>query len=254
MSNSNNSNTDYWLPGHSASKFLNISPSTLRRWDKQGLIETTRTPTNYRVYNVAKFKKKIESEEKNISSNKKTIISNRVSYIYTRVSSQKQKNDLKRQIDILQKEYPEFKVISDVGSGINFSRKGLQRLFQQICYGMVEKIVCTHRDRLCRFGFEFLEFICKQHQTELLVHFQTEDVKEENELAQDILAINTVFICKLQGRRSAENRRIRREQQSEKNVQERNERSRFDEKPLYQNEDEIQFTTENIIEDVDWML
>jgi predicted site-specific integrase-resolvase len=61
---------------------------------------------------------------------------------------------------------------------------------------------------LCRFAFELLEYIFHINGTRLLVHYQ-EDTTPDDELSNDILAINTVFICRLQGRRAAGNRRKR---------------------------------------------
>lgn len=243
-----------WLTGHQTTKKFNISSSTLRRWDKQNLIETVRTPTNYRLYNVEKFSKTLNLEKED-DLPKRENSGNSVSYIYTRVSSYKQKEDLQRQTDLLKEKYSSFIVISDIGSGINFSRKGLQKLFQQICLGMVETVAVTYRDRLCRFGFEFLEFICKQYNTKIMVHFQTETnskpLQEQNELVQDILAINTVYICKLQGRRAAENRKCRKQ---EKLYQERNEETRDHEESLLQVANELQFPAEKIVKNVDWLL
>jgi predicted site-specific integrase-resolvase len=73
---------------------------------------------------------------------------------------------------------------------------------------MVSEIVVTHRDRLCRFAFDLIQYILSLHTTKLVVLFN-DATSDEHELSQDILAINTVFICQMQGRRAAMHRRER---------------------------------------------
>jgi len=84
-------------------------------------------------------------------------------YIYCRVSSVSQRDDLKRQVQCMSEQYPGFSVLSDIASGINFKRRSLQSLLEKVMRGTVEKIVVSHRDRLARFGFELIEFICKSN-------------------------------------------------------------------------------------------
>ncbi len=126
---------------------------------------------------------------------------------------------MQRQIEILQKEYPNRVIVSDIGSGINFQRAGLQKLLQLSNFGMVKEIVLTDKDRLCRFAFDLIEYIFRLNKTRLLVHFAEHDVRLDDdselsrELADDILAINTVFACRMQGRRSARNRKARKLEQ-----------------------------------------
>lgn len=203
-----------------AQKILGVTSNTLRSWDKKNLIKTIRTPTNYRLYDVETFQSQCESKTKEKkenqvgegSSNLQHVTNktgNKQKFIYARVSSQKQKADLQRQIESLQEKYPEHKVVYDIASGINFQRKGLQKLLQLSSQGMVEQIVCAHRDRLCRFAFELLEYIFRLHETQLVVHCKEENKNLACELSEDLLAINTVFICRMQGRRAAENRKRR---------------------------------------------
>ena len=128
-------------------------------------------------------------------------------FIYARVSSPKQSEDLERQISDLQTSYPGFQVLSDTGSGINFKRKGFKRLLQEIMYGNVGKVVVSYRDRLCRIAFDLLEFICDQHQTELLVHNKDKDGSDEKELLEDLMAITHVFSSRLYGKRSGGKRK-----------------------------------------------
>ena len=111
----------------------------------------------------------------------------------------KQKEDLEKQKQYLLSQFPNHCLISDIGSGINFKRSGLRSLLerssrQRSCY-------CPQR-QACRFAFDLLEFVFKLNGTKIVV-LSEDNPTDEWELSQDILAINTVFICRLQGKRSA---------------------------------------------------
>jgi putative resolvase len=129
-------------------------------------------------------------------------------YLYARVSSVKQKEDLERQKELLLSRFPTYKLLSDIGSGVNFKRPGLKTLLERASKGIVSEVVVTHKDRLCRFAFDLLQHILTLHSTKLVVLFN-ESTSDEQELSEDILAINTVFICRMQGRRAARHRRER---------------------------------------------
>ncbi|CAN0517844.1 unnamed protein product, partial [Ectocarpus sp. 8 AP-2014] len=124
---------------------------------------------------------------------------------YCRVSSSKQKDDLGRQVQSFQETHPEHEIVKDIGSGINFKRKGLLRVVDAILQGHVEEIVIAHRDRLCRFAFDFLEWICKRGNTRIVV--QDKVIRSsEQELTEDLVAIIHVFSCKLHGSRRYKNK------------------------------------------------
>lgn len=165
---------------------LGVTVPTLRRWERDGRIQSTRTIGNHRRFSYP---------SPLISS-----LDARKRYIYCRVSSPKQKDDLERQKQSLLQAYPDHEIISDVGSGLNFRRKGLLRMVDFIMQGGVEQIVVSHRDRLCRFAFELFEWICQKHDTILLVHHH-EIRSAEQELSEDLLAIVHVFSCRHHGMR-----------------------------------------------------
>ena len=151
-----------------------------------------------------------------------TITASKKNYLYARVSSQK------RQKEILLEKYPTYELINDIGSGINFKRKGLQTLLEWSCKGFVREIVVTHRDRLCRFVYDLLKHVFTLHTTKLVVLFD-DSTTDERELSEDILAINTVFIRRMQGRRAAEHRRERKKKKDhdgEKRQKKKDERKR----------------------------
>jgi predicted site-specific integrase-resolvase len=136
----------------------------------------------------------------------------RKSVVYARVSSSHQKEDLDRQLQRLRFEYPNHEMFSDIGSGLNWHRKGLRAILEGVYNNNIGEVVVTYRDRLCRFGFELLEWIFEKHRVKLVV---LDSMPEENaehgagELAEDLLAITTYFVAKNNGRRAGRNRKIR---------------------------------------------
>ena len=133
---------------------------------------------------------------------------------YCRVSSHKQKDDLERQIDnvktYLLTKGQSFEIISDIGSGINYKKKGLQELIRRISQNQVEKVVVLYKDRLLRFGFELIEYFASLYNCEIEIIDNTEK-SEQQELVEDLVQIITVFTCKLQGKRASKAKRLIRE-------------------------------------------
>ncbi|EKC78403.1 Resolvase domain protein, partial [human gut metagenome] len=139
---------------------------------------------------------------------------NRITIGYCRVSSRKQKDDLERQIDnvktyLLAKGQP-FEIISDIGSGIDYKKKGLQELIRRISQNQVEKVVVLYKDRLLSFGFELIEYIASLYNCEIEIIDNTEK-SEQQELVEDLVQIITVFSCKLQGKRANKAKKLIRE-------------------------------------------
>ena len=134
--------------------------------------------------------------------------------LYARVSSLKQKPDLERQVAALQSAFPGRAVVTDIASGINWQRQGLNTLLERASKGDLGSITVAHRDRLCRFAYELLEHVFKLFSVEIhVVHAPAtadDATSEQQELAEDLMAINTVFICRQQGRRAAAARRAKR--------------------------------------------
>ena len=174
-------------------KTFNVTNETLIRWEKDGKIKAQKTKGGHRryIYDVPNV-----SSSKDCKDNKKT------SFIYARVSSAKQKNDLERQVEFLQSKYPNHTIIKDIGSDINFKRRGLITLLDQVFGGNVQEVVVAHRDRLSRFGFELFEHIFERFQTSITV-LSDEHIKDPvNDLAKDILSVVTVFTARYNGSRS----------------------------------------------------
>ena len=130
---------------------------------------------------------------------------------YCRVSTKSQQNDLENQIENVKtymyaKGY-QFEIISDIGSGINYSKKGLQDLISKVNNNEVDKIVVLYKDRLIRFGFEMLEYFCTINNVEIEI-IDNKEVSKEQELADDLIQIVTVFANRLYGSRSKKTRKL----------------------------------------------
>lgn len=187
-----------------------ISSSSLRRWDKEGKIQTIRTPGGFRLYGLHDinklFNEKLLHEE--------DIIVKKTKICYARVSSDHQRADLERQVQDLRDRCPRHEIIRDIGSGLNYHRRGFQTLLERVHSGNVSEVVVAHKDRLCRYGFELIEFIFKKTDTKLVVLGQRiEEHDTGRELADDLLAICNYFVAKNNGIRSGENRKKRKQAQ-----------------------------------------
>lgn len=72
-------------------------------------------------------------------------------------------------------------VVSDLGSRINYQKKGLVRLLRLICDGQVQRLVLTHKDRLLRFGAELVFRLCKIFATEVILINRSEETSFEED-------------------------------------------------------------------------
>ena len=178
---------------------LGITDSTLRKWADQGKIHSIRTPSGHRLYDTSHLQSLLIQSLPPPSSQRKK-------YCYCRVSSSKQMDDLGRQEDFFRQRFPHHILVSDVASGINWKRKGLKTLLEQSMSGDIEEIVVAHRDRLCRFAFELLQFIFDSNKTRLVVLDQETNQSSEKELVDDILSILHVYSCRSMGRRRCKNK------------------------------------------------
>lgn len=189
-----------------ASNLLGVTIQTIRNWDKQGLLKPDDiTKGGQRRYKLETLK--------NINKNIKFNTDNLKTIAYARVSSHDQKDDLIRQVQVLElycaKAGFNYEVMQDLGSGMNYYKKGLTRLLNLILDGQVKRLVLTHKDRLLRFGAELVFAICEAKEVEvIIINKGDENVKFEEELAKDVLEIITVFSARLYGSRSKKNKKL----------------------------------------------
>ena len=186
-----------------AAKLLGVAESTLRRWEDEGkLIPDERTKGNQRRYKLSSLRPEMTREDK---YDRKTIA-------YARVSSHDQKNDLERQKQLLEMFCAsngwKYEIISDLGSGMNYHKKGLKKLLEEILDNQIGRLVITHKDRLLRFGAELVFAICEAKEVEVIIMNKGEDSTFEEDLAKDVLEIITVFSARLYGSRSKKNKKL----------------------------------------------
>lgn len=185
-----------------AAKALGVSITTLRRWEAEGKLLPERTTAGHRRYDLTKLK----PEQFHAASDERRVIA------YARVSSHDQKEDLERQKQVLElycaKQGWTFEIVADLGSGMNYYKKGLKKLLEELIEGRVGRLVLTHKDRLLRFGAELVFAICEAKQVEVVILNQGEDTTFEEDLAKDVLEIITVFSARLYGRRSHKNQKL----------------------------------------------
>ena len=192
------------VPIHEAAEALGVSAQTLRRWEREGrLLPDERTAGGRRRYDLARLKpEKFRSQAEAV---RKTVA-------YARVSSHDQKDDLERQKQVLElycaRQGWTFEVIADLGSGMNYHKKGLKKLLEAIIEGQVGRLVITHKDRLLRFGAELVFAICEAKNVEVVILNQGEDTTFEEDLAKDVLEIITMFSARLYGSRSRKNQKL----------------------------------------------
>lgn len=182
---------------------LGVSITTLRRWEAQGRLVAEHTAGGHRRYNLAKLlPERFRAGEREA----------RQTVAYARVFSHDQKDDLERQKQVLEfycaQQGWTFEVIADLGSGMNYPKKGLKRLLDAIIEGQVGRLIITHKDRLLRFGAELVFAICEAKNVEVVILNQGEDTTFEEDLAKDVLEIITVFSARLYGSRSRKNQKL----------------------------------------------
>lgn len=183
---------DQWFTPKQIRERLKISDSTLRRWANEHRVKYITPVSDHRLYSYSSII---------MASGGKTENSGKAKYCYCRVSSAKQKDDLKRQEEFMRKQYPNSIIISDIGSGINWKRSNFRKMVGESIHGKVSEIIVAHRDRLCRFGFELLEYIFTASGTKLVVLNGDEQKSTSDELAEDLLAIIRIFNCRQMGKR-----------------------------------------------------
>ena len=189
-----------------AARILGVTTTTLRNRDKKGLLKpdelTKGKARRYRVESLRNINRNIIFTKDDL----KTIA-------YARVSSHDQKQDLNRQVQLLElyctKHGYKYEVIQDIGSGMNYYKKGLTRLIDLILDNQVQRLILTHKDRLLRFGAELVFSICEAKNVEVIIINQGEEPPSfEEELAKDVIEIITVFSARLYGSRSKKNKKL----------------------------------------------
>lgn len=184
------------------SKLIGKTTKTLREWDSTGKLKPEyRSKGGHRMYSEKQLNELLGKN--NIE---------KINIGYCRVSSKKQQDDLKRQVNLvenyLSSKGKKYKIIEDIGSGMNYKKKGLLKLIKLIISNEIDTVVVLHKDRLVRFGFDLLSYISSEFNTKIEIINENNEVSDQQKMVDDILNIIHVFSCKLNGKRSDINKKI----------------------------------------------
>jgi excisionase family DNA binding protein len=185
------------VPIGEAAKIRGVSIDTLRRWVRDGKLRAEKTEGGHRRYRVADL----------LKINNPSL---RYTVIYGRVSTPDKKEDLVRQIGVLslycqQHGWENVYTIKDVGSGLNYRKRGLLKLVDLLQRNEIERLIITDKDRLLRFGSELIFALCENNGTEVIILNRSVAIEPEQELVEDVLAVITVMSARLYGKRSRRN-------------------------------------------------
>jgi putative resolvase len=180
-----------YLSRKDAAEKLGIHYHTIYALAKRGELEATKIGKQ-QMYNVDKYLK-----DKGIKEGDK-----RRKICYCRVSSNKQKADLKRQIEYMEGKYPGYEIISDIASGLNYEREGLKKLMEYAIKGEISVLIIAYKDRLTRFGYEMIEWLIKEYSNgEIVIINKKEEETPLEEVSKDIISIMNVYTAKINGLR-----------------------------------------------------
>ncbi|NOQ14407.1 MAG: IS607 family transposase [Methyloprofundus sp.] len=182
-----------------AADLLGVSIQTLHKWEETGeLVPDRKSKAGTRYYDADRLLNLGDTDVPTIG--------------YARVSSHDQKEDLIRQAELLETFCTakgwHYEIISDLGSGMNYHKKGLKQLLEMILKKQIRRIVLTHKDRLLRFGAELVFSLCEIQGIEIVIINKGEQPSFEEELAEDVVEIMTVFSARLYGSRSHKSKKI----------------------------------------------
>ena len=166
-----------------AAQHYGVSINTLRRWDKEGKLDSIRTQGNQRRFC-------IQRED----PQSKPVV------CYARVSTHSQTDDLDRQAEFLRSKYPDAEIVSEVGSGLNFKRRKFLKILERIYSSDISAFVVAYPDRALRLGFPLLEWLCQQARVKLVV-LNERQLSPQQELVEDLLSILHCFSGRLYGLR-----------------------------------------------------
>src|SRR5215510_9359611 len=163
-------------------KRLGLHPLTVRRWVKEGKIAAIPIGREARI--------PITEVERLLGEQRAGII-----VLYSRVSGHDQQEDLQRQVQqleqwvLLARTGQRTVTLTDIGSGLNTERKGLQKLLTLVQDYQVAEVVVTCSDRLTRFGLSYLQALFSGYGVSLTMLHPDEDKTAEQELTDDLLAL-----------------------------------------------------------------
>jgi putative resolvase len=194
--------TDKLLSIRKAAEYLNLSKATLNRWQAKGKLKPIYTPGGHRRYLESDLRKVMGLPNTDLKAEQQRAI------VYARVSTRKQDEagNLQRQKERLvthaiEKGYPVVAVLTEVASGLDENRPQLRKALKQIVEGQADLLVIEYRDRLARFGFEYLDLFVSSFGGRIEVMETANDKSPDEELVEDLMAVVTSFSARIYGKR-----------------------------------------------------
>lgn len=172
-----------------AADYYKISISNLRKWAREGRIKVSKTAGGHYVYIIPDSEDPIASP---------TISEWGPNIVYSRISSKKQRDDLSRQSLSLINKFPDYTLIEDIGSGINYKRSGFIAILEQLFKGNIKHVMVSHPDRFTRFGFDFFQWMFSQFGA-VLDAMEKPKVDAGEELVEDVMEIFSIFTSRYYG-------------------------------------------------------
>lgn len=194
--------TDKLFSIRQAIDYLNISKATINRWQTQGKLKPNYTPGGHRRYLESDLRavmglKDAAEEETRLRA-----------IVYARVSTRKQDKagNLQRQKERLvthaiERGYQVVAVLTEVASGLNENRSQLRKALKQIADRQAGILVIEYRDRLARFGFEYLDLFVSAFGGRIEVMETANGNSLNEELVEDLIAVVTSFSARIYGKR-----------------------------------------------------
>lgn len=175
------------VKAHVAAEYYNVSESTVRKLAREGKIETKKTSTGRYIYILPTEKAKcLNTTEDKWSEN----------IIYARVSSRGQRDELNQQSNSLQSRFPNYTLVRDFGSGIDYKRRGFSTILERLIAGNVKRVVVTSSDRFSRFGFDFFQWMFSKFNAVLEAVEESDGTGGEDDMVGDIMEIFASFTAK----------------------------------------------------------
>lgn len=191
---------------------LNVSKSTLQRWDKSGKLAALRTEGGHRRYKQSDIERIVGDKKASAEHGNETIVAT-----YARCSTQDQKahGDIDRQSArifeyCIKKDYKVEYIIKDMGSGLNDKRKGFVKLCKLVVEGKIDKVVIEHKDRLTRFQYNLIEFFFNSYGVDIEL-LDKKEYTEQEELVNDMMMLIASFSGKVYSLRAKANAKKRKE-------------------------------------------
>ena len=193
-------------------QLLNVSKSTLQRWDNSGKLIALRTEGGHRRYRQSDIQRLVDENNNETESNDEVIVA---TYARCSTPDQKAHGVIDRQSSRLfeyctKKKYKVEYIIKDMGSGLNDKRKGFVKLCNLVVNGKINKVVIEHKDRLTRYQYNLIEFFFNSYGVDIEL-VDNKEYTEQEELVNDMMMFIANFSGKVYSLRKQENRKKRKQ-------------------------------------------